>query len=118
MPSKRSRRRVSTAKVRSIAGAAKQFGFANACAGRSVEDVSATIPLFVARAGQEQMPGLNPALDRFVANALARNLPLTLVNHADGPHAFDLFHDSDTTREIIRQVLGFLRFHLVRDKQA
>jgi hypothetical protein len=95
-----------------IADAAKQWGFANACAGRSVEDVSPEIPLFIGRAGQEQMPGLNQALDRFVPKALACNLPLTVVNHAAAPHAFDLFHDSDTTREIIRQVLGFLRFHL------
>jgi hypothetical protein len=95
-----------------VAAAAGQFRFADACAGRSVEDVSPAIPLFIARAGQEQMPGLNYALDRFVAKALARNLPLTVVNHPAGPHAFDLFHDSDTTREIIQQLLRFLRFHL------
>ena len=95
------------------AAAAKQFRFADACAGRSVEDMSSAVPLFIARAGQEQMPGLNPALDRFVAKALARNLPLTVVNHAAAPHAFDIAENSDTTREIIKQALRFLRFHLV-----
>jgi hypothetical protein len=58
------------------------------------------------------MPHLNEALDRFVDDALARNLPITVVNHAAAPHAFDLFHDSDLSREIIRQWLAFLRFHL------
>ena len=58
------------------------------------------------------VPGLNDALDRFVTEGLARNLPLTLVNHPDAPHAFDLMHDSDTSREIIRRALAFMQFHL------
>lgn len=58
------------------------------------------------------MPGLNEALDRFVVGALSKNLPISLVNHAAGSHAFDLMDDSDTSREIIRQTLSFLRFHL------
>jgi hypothetical protein len=40
------------------------------------------------------------------------NLPLTFVNHPSGPHAFDLFDDSETSREIVRRALSFLRFHL------
>jgi hypothetical protein len=96
-----------------VADAAKKFGFINPCAGKSVDDLSTGVPLFVARAGTDQMPGLNDALDRFLARAVARNLPLSFVNHATGPHAFDLFHDSETSREIIRQILAFLRFHLL-----
>jgi hypothetical protein len=70
------------------------------------------LPLFVVRAGLDQMPGLNGALDRFVATALTLNLPVTVVNHASGPHAFDLFDDTPATRDIVKQVLAFLRFHL------
>jgi hypothetical protein len=44
---------------------------------------------------------------------LARNLPMTVVNHADGPHAFDIYHDSATSREVVRQMLAFLRFNLL-----
>ena len=51
-------------------------------------------------------------MDRFAAKALAANLPLTLVNHPNGPHAFDLFDESDTSREIVRRVLRFLSFEL------
>jgi hypothetical protein len=97
-----------------VATAAKQWGFANACSGKSVDGFPRDRPLFVARAGQDQMPALNEALDRFVAAALARNLPITVVNHATGPHAFDLFDDSETTRDVIRQVLAFLQFQLLR----
>ena len=95
-----------------VADAARTRGFVNPCAGKSVDDLSPDVPLFIARAGADEMPGLNETLDRFVVQALRRNLPLTLVNHATGPHAFDLFHDSETSREIIRQVLAFLRWHL------
>jgi hypothetical protein len=60
------------------------------------------------------MPHLNETMDRFIARALEANLPLTVANHPDGPHAFDLFHASERTREIVQQVLEFLRFHLLR----
>jgi acetyl esterase/lipase len=95
-----------------VADAAKTFRFANPAAGRSVDELPRTTPLFIARAGQDQMPGLNETLDRFTLRALAGNLPLTLVNHEDAPHAFDLMHDSETSREIIRNALAFLRLHL------
>ena len=64
------------------------------------------------RAGRDEFPHLNETIDRFVIKALARNLPVTLVNHAEAPHAFDLLQDSETSREVIRQILAFLRFHL------
>jgi dienelactone hydrolase len=95
-----------------VANNAKQFGFATPCAGRSVNDLARDVPMFLARAGQDQFPGLNDAMDRFVAKALTTNLPLTLVNYPDGPHAFDLFADTETSREIIKGVLAFLRSKL------
>jgi len=58
------------------------------------------------------MPGPNDALDRFVGAALAVNRPVTLMNHATGPHAFDLFDDTRTSRDIVKRVLAFLQFHL------
>ena len=100
-----------------VADAARQFGFANPCAGQSVDDLRRDMPLFIARAGRDQMPGLNDALDRFMAKALACNLPVTLTNHSTGPHSFDIVDDSDTSREIIRRVLAFLQFHLDQDPQ-
>ena len=95
-----------------VAEAARTFRFDNACAGRSMDDLAPDIPMFLVRAGRDEMPGLNAALDRFAAAALARNLPLALVNHPEGPHAFDLFDESEMSREVVRTVLGFLGFHL------
>jgi len=97
----------------SVADAAGQWGFVNPCVGTSVDDLPRDVPLFIARAGQDQMPGLNETLDRFLIKALTRNLPVTFVNHAAAPHAFDLFDDSETSREIIRRILAFLQFHLL-----
>jgi hypothetical protein len=95
-----------------VAAAASQWKFVNASAGKTVDDLPPDLPLFIARAGQDAMPGLNDALDRFMAHALARNLPVTFVNHRTGPHAFDVLDDSEISREVIRQMLAFMRFHL------
>jgi hypothetical protein len=51
-------------------------------------------------------------MDRFLATALARNLPVTIVNEPGAPHAFDLLHDTDATREIVRRILAFAQFTL------
>jgi len=96
-----------------VAEAATTFRFVDACAGRSIGDFPAATPILLVRAGREETPHLNESLDAFVARALERNLPLTLVNHAEGPHAFDLFHDSAETRAIVGQVLEFLRSRLL-----
>jgi acetyl esterase/lipase len=96
-----------------ISEAAKIWGFVNPCAGKSVEDLPHDVPLFIARAGRDEMPHLNETLDRFLGKALTRNLPVTFVNYPEGPHAFDIHHDSETSREIIRQILAFMRFHLL-----
>jgi dienelactone hydrolase len=101
-----------------VAEASKAFGFVNPCAGKTVDDVSSDVALFIARAGQDEVPHLNETLDRFVAKALRRNLPITVTNHPGGPHAFDLLHDSDLSRAIVRQILAFLRFHLLESSPA
>ena len=95
-----------------VAEAQAMFRFANPSAGKTVEDLPRELPLLLVRAGRDETPRLNEALDRFVAKALAANLPFTLVNHATAPHAFDILEDSEASREVIRQVLAFLRFHL------
>jgi hypothetical protein len=96
-----------------VADAARMYGFENPCAGKTVDDLARDTPIFIARAGQDEFAHLNDAIDAFVAAALARNMPLTLVNHATGPHSFDVVDDSDTSREIIRRIVDFFRFHLV-----
>jgi acetyl esterase/lipase len=95
-----------------VADAAKQWGFANPVAGKSVEDLP-KVPMLIVRAGKDQFPHLNESIDRFLVNALINNLPVTLTNHPGAPHAFDLWEDSELTREIIKRILAFLQFHLL-----
>jgi tetratricopeptide (TPR) repeat protein len=71
------------------------------------------VPLLLARAGREN-PNQNAAIDNFAREALAEEVPLTLVSYVDGQHAFDIFDDNDQTREIIKQTLNFMKFHLTR----
>jgi len=95
-----------------VADASIQYGFANPCTRGTLEGLSRDTPLLVARAGRDESPGLNPALDSFVATAVRDNRPVTFVNHATGPHAFDVMDDSRATRDVISQILGFLKSHL------
>ena len=77
-----------------------------------VGETMGTKPLYLVRSGRDETPGLNAALDRFVGDAIAANRPLTLLNHPEAPHSFELNHDSALTRSVLRQALAFLRFHL------
>lgn len=101
-----------------VADAAREFGFANPGAGRSVADLRHNVPLFITRAGQDQFPAMNASIDRFMRHGIAANLPITFVNHAEGPHAFDLFDDRRVSRDIVRQTLAFLGQHLVGEDRA
>ena len=53
------------------------------------------MPLLITSAGGDQFPAMNASIDSFIRHGLIENLPMTFVNHAEGPHAFDLFDDSD-----------------------
>jgi acetyl esterase/lipase len=75
-------------------------------------DSSSMVPIFVARAGQDEIPMMNDSIDRFVAAALAANAPVTCMNHPLGEHGFDNQNDDDRSREILRTALAFLRTHL------
>ena len=99
-----------------VADAARQFGFANPCVGRTVMDLRRDVPLLITRAGRDQFPAMNTSIDRFIRQGLTVNLPITVVNHAAGAHAFDLFEDSRASRNIVRQTLMFLRQHLTAEE--
>jgi dienelactone hydrolase len=91
-----------------VADAAKRFGFANPAAGKSAADLPRDLPIFIARAGKDEA-ALNDTIDGFVRKALALNLPLTLANYPNGPHAFDLYCDDETCHRIITEILQFTR---------
>lgn len=72
-------------------------------------------PLFLARAGQDQVPTLKDTIDRFAAEALERNIPFELVNHPQGVHGFDNQNDDDRSREIVAQAVCFMKRHVGLD---
>jgi hypothetical protein len=91
-----------------VPSAAEQFGLGVPARGRTIDDLPRKLPLLVVRAGQDQTPLLNASVDAFVTAALTRDLPLTLINQPSAPHSFDLFDDSEPSRETIRNILRFL----------
>jgi acetyl esterase/lipase len=78
----------------------------------ALSEDSATVPMWIARAGRDEFPMLNDALDRFTAKALAVNAPITVINHPSGAHGFDNQNDDERSREIIRSAIEFMRTHL------
>jgi len=91
-----------------VADMAARFGFAAPNSGRTVEDLDPDVPLFLVRSGKDEIPGLNPTMDRFIEHAMEANLPLHVVNLPDAPHSFDTLHDTEQSRDTIRQILGFI----------
>ena len=79
------------------------------------KDAEKIAPLFIARAGRDQVPMLNDSIDRFIREALTRNVPLTVVNHPSGVHGFDNQDDDERSREIIRDAIAFMKMHLSLD---
>ena len=75
-------------------------------------DPSKIPPMFIARAGLDNIPTLNDSIDRFVHEAISRNASITLVTHPNGVHGFDIQTDDDRSREIIRSALAFMKTNL------
>src|SRR5207244_4578400 len=75
-------------------------------------DASKLPPMFIARAGHDEVPTMLDSIDRFVSEALSKNTALTLVNHPQGVHGFDNQNDDERSREIIRTAIEFVRLHL------
>ena len=76
---------------------------------------SVDLPVLVTRAGLDSAM-INDSIDRWVAQAVALDMPLTFINYPQGVHAFDLRNDTDESRAIISQTLDFLEFHLTHTR--
>jgi acetyl esterase/lipase len=76
------------------------------------EDASSMMPIFIARAGQDEIPTMSDSIDRFLAAAVAANAPITFMNHPFGEHGFDNQNDDERSREIIRSAIAFMYSHL------
>lgn len=90
--------------------AATQFGFVNPHLSKSINEIKT--PIFLIRAGKDQMPNLNKTIDKFVLKSIEYNLPIMFCNYATGEHAFDLYNNDLMSQEIIRDIIDFFQFHL------
>ena len=99
------------AEITAVAEASATYRFVNATAGKSVADLPTDLPMQIVRCGHDDA-GLNAAMDRFVADAVRSNLPITFVNHATAPHAFEINVDTPLSHHILDGMLSFMRFNL------
>jgi acetyl esterase/lipase len=69
-------------------------------------------PLFIARAGRDQIPTMDDSIDRFLRDAVSKNVALTFANHPQGVHSFDSQNDDNRSREIIQSAIAFMKANL------
>ena len=69
------------------------------------------LPILLGRAGLDN-PQLNRTIDDLASRALAVNAPVTVMNVANGHHAFDLIDDDDQSRAAVRATLDWMAAHL------
>ena len=81
---------------------------------KKVEQLPNDIPLLIVRAGKDEMEPDNDSIDHFITQALANNLPLTLINYPEGAHAFDTSDNSKEAQEVIKQILEFMKMKLAK----
>ena len=75
-------------------------------------DAGKIAPLFIARAGQDEVPTMNDSIDRFIREAISKNMAITVMNHPQGSHGFDNRNDDERSREIIQAAIAFMKLHL------
>lgn len=75
-------------------------------------DSAGLAPMFVARAGLDEVPTMNDSIDRFISEAISKNASIIVANHPQGIHGFDNQTDDERSREIIRSAIDFMKVHL------
>ncbi len=76
------------------------------------KDAEKIAPIFIARAGLDAIPTMDDSIDRFVREALAKNVALTVANHPNGVHGFDNQTDDERSREIVQSAIAFMKSNL------
>jgi acetyl esterase/lipase len=76
------------------------------------EPVEELPSILLAKAGFDAAR-INFSIEKFVEIAEERGADLTLLEHPEGQHAFDLRDDDDTSRAIMADTIAFLQAHLM-----
>jgi acetyl esterase/lipase len=71
-----------------------------------------TPPILIAKAGNDSTQ-FNASIDRFIQKATSQAVETRLLTHPNGQHGFDIFDDDDTSKDIIRQTLVYLKMNLL-----
>jgi len=79
---------------------------------RQLDKLGRKAPMYLARAGHDEIPQLLGGLDRFIAEAVKRDYPMTLANNPGAPHGFDITEPTPRTLEIVDETFAFLKRHL------
>jgi acetyl esterase/lipase len=72
----------------------------------------AMAPMLIARMGQDST-NINDSLDAFAAEASKRGLDVRVIKYPQGVHGFDISQDTDESRRIIAQAIGFVKGQLI-----
>ena len=74
----------------------------------TLDELPLKMPMLLVQAGRDENPRLNRTLQRFADAQHTRSAVVTMIDHAEAPHAFDLLDDTEITHEVIQKVLKFL----------
>jgi dienelactone hydrolase len=77
-------------------------------AGAQVARFRGDLPILHVRAGKDS-PRMNAEIDRVTSLAVSQNVPITVINYANGHHGFEAVDDNAATRAIIRQTIEFVK---------
>lgn len=69
-------------------------------------------PIFLAMAGQDQIPRLNESIERFMRAAVEHRVPIDFALHRHGVHGFDQRNHDARTAEILERIISFVRRHV------
>jgi acetyl esterase/lipase len=69
-------------------------------------------PIFLAMAGQDQIPRLNESIERFIRAAVEHRVQIDFALHRHGVHGFDQRNRDARTAEILERVIAFVRRHV------
>lgn len=70
------------------------------------------IHLQIVKAGADSY-NLNNNIDAFVKSALDYELNMEFIDYLEAPHAFDIFTDTERSRQIVQQTLTFFKNNLL-----
>jgi dienelactone hydrolase len=66
------------------------------------------LPILFVRAGLDR-PDVNRRITELASLGISQNAPVTLLNHSTGHHGFEIFDDTDATRQVIDRIIEFVK---------